>query len=121
LQQASTHDPKLAGQGWESKDSTEPTPAILIAFRSIAGADDGWGYALIPGGQLLNLHGLNPTQSRCLSQRQAPRLGQERLSSEHMLRDEGMVETSNPLQLSRQGPGQYYICARLDGKMQIGF
>src|SRR5262245_10468787 len=44
LQQASTHNPKLTGQGWESKDSTEPTAAILIAFRSIAGADDGWGY-----------------------------------------------------------------------------
>src|SRR5712691_7809749 len=121
LQQAAAHDPELAGQGWKSKGSPEPTPAILIAFRAIAGADDGWGYGLIPGGQLLNLHGLNPTQRRCLSQRQAPCLGQERLSSEHMLRDEGVVEAPDPFQLSRQGPGQYYICARLDSQMQIGF
>src|SRR5215813_3177559 len=121
LQQAAAHDPELAGQGWESKDSTPPTPAILIAFRAIAGADDGRGYGFIPGGKLLHLRGLNATQRRGLSQRQAPCLGQERLNSEHMLRDEGMVEAPDPFQLSRQGPGQYHICARLDGQMQIGF
>jgi hypothetical protein len=121
LQQAAAHDPELAGQGWESKDSPEPTPTILIAFRSIARADDGWGYSLIPGGKLLNLRGLNPTQRRGLSQRQAPCLGQERLSSEHILRDEGVVEAPGPFQLSHQGPGQYHIGARLDGEMQIGF
>ena len=121
LQQTATHDSELAGQGWESKDSTEPTPAILIAFRSIAGADDGRGYGLIPGGKLLNLRGLNPTLRRGLSQRQAPCLGQECFSSEHMQRDEGVVEAPDPFQLSRQGPGQYHICARFDGQMQIGF
>ena len=38
-----------------------------------------------------------------------------------MRRDEGVVEAPGPFQLSRQGPGQYHICTRLDGQMQIGF